>query len=300
MTKARETYDRLVASFVQQLEAGTAPWVRPWTDGGEVDPSLPHNAASGRRYHGVNVLLLWAAGQAFNYPTNGWLTYQQARQLGGHVRKGEHGQTVVFMKPVTKIEPGDDGEDHERTVMLLRGFTVFNVAQCEALSDRLTARPDDRPAALIEDDADRFIADTGALIRRGGDRAFYSPAADLIQLPDRARFKSRQNDQATALHELGHWTGHERRLARTFGKRFGDHAYAAEELVAELCAAFLCSDLGVTGQLQHVEYLASWARALKAKPGILWTASSKASAAAAYLKELAGRPEEAEPVAMAA
>ena len=159
--------------------------------------------------------------------------------------------------------------------MLLRGFTVFNVAQCEGLPDRLTARPDDRPAALIEDDADRFIADTGALIRRGGDRAFYSPAADFIQLPERARFKSRQNDQATALHELGHWTGHERRLARTFGKRFGDHAYAAEELVAELSAAFLCSDLGVTGQLQHVEYLASWARALKAKPGILWTAAAR-------------------------
>jgi antirestriction protein ArdC len=300
VSKVRETYDRLVASFVAQLEAGTAPWVHPWADEGKADPSLPHNARSGRPYQGVNVLLLWAAGQAFGYPTNGWLTFSQAKIAGGHVRKGEHGQTVVFMKPLTKIEPGEDGEDHERAVMLLRGYSVFNVAQCEGLPDSLTAHAVDRPADLVEDDADAFIAATGAAIRRGGDRAFYSPSGDFIRLPERQRFRSRQHDQATCLHELGHWTGHERRLNRTFGQRFGDHAYAVEELVAELTAAFLCSDLGIEGQLQHAEYLANWAASLKARPNILWTASSKASAAAAYLKQCAGRPEEAGPLAMAA
>jgi antirestriction protein ArdC len=287
MTKAREAYDRLVASFVAQLERGTAPWVRPWQSSG-MDPSLPYNAASNRTYHGVNVLLLWSAAQALGYPTSGWLTYQQAKELGGHVRRGEHGWQVVFFKTGTRTEQAEDGQEVELAFRVLRGFTVFNVAQCEGLPAQLTSKPAGRPPALTEDDADRFILATGAEIRRGGNRAFYSPAGDFIQLPQGEQFNSRQHDQATALHELGHWTGDEKRLARRFGKRFGDQAYATEELVAELTAAFLCAELGIKGQLQHAEYLASWAGALKARPTILWTASSKASEAAEYLKPAAG------------
>jgi antirestriction protein ArdC len=287
MTRARETYDRLVASFVAQLEQGTAPWIRPWQASG-TDPSLPYNAASNRSYHGVNILLLWSAAQAFGYPTAGWLTYQQAKELGGHVRRGEHGWQVVFFKTGTRTEQAEDGQEVERAFRVLRGFTVFNVAQCECLPARLSSKPADRPPALTEDDADRFILATGADIRRGGNRACYVPSGDFIRMPLREQFQSRQHDQATALHELGHWTGHEKRLSRQFGKRFGDHAYAVEELVAELTAAFLCAELGVTGQLQHAEYLASWAGALKARPTILWTASSKASAAAEYLKAATG------------
>jgi antirestriction protein ArdC len=131
--KPRETYDRLVASFIAQLEAGTAPWVRPWstasgaTEG--MSAGMPQNAATGRPYHGVNVLLLWAAEQAFGYPSHRWLTYHQAKELGGHVRRGEHGQVVVYFKPMVKTVTNEAGEDEEQVIRLLRAFTAFNVAQ---------------------------------------------------------------------------------------------------------------------------------------------------------------------------
>jgi antirestriction protein ArdC len=279
-SKPRATYDRLLAGFIQQLEAGTAPWVRPWSEGRH-SPSMPRNAATGRHYQGVNVLLLWGAAQAFGYPANGWLTYHQAKEAGGNVRRGERGQVVVFFKTLTRVETDAEGEEHERSIMLLRGFTVFNVAQCEGLTHQEVKG---QPGPECEDEADRFIMATGADLRRGGNRACYVPSEDFIRLPERKQFNSRQHDQATALHELAHWTGHDRRLDRAFGRRFGDNAYAAEELVAELTAAFLCADLGITGELQHAEYLSSWASALKAKPNMLWTAASKASEAATYLK----------------
>ena len=306
--KPRQAYDRLVAQFVAQLEAGTAPWVKPWTcpqvAAGRQASGLPHNAATGRPYSGVNVLFLWASAQAFGYQGNGWLTYKQAAELGGHVRKGEHGTTVVYFKTLSRLATNDEGEEVERTFRLARAYTVFNVAQCEGLPEAITkVEPEVRPVAIIEDDADQFFADTGVTVRRGGDRAFYSPALDVVTMPPREAFKTRQHDQATLAHELCHATGHERRLARTFGNRFGDHQYAAEELVAEIGAAFLCLELGIAGQLQHAEYLATWVAALKAQPSILWSAASKASEAVDWLQQsikAAVEKSRAEPAVAAA
>lgn len=283
MATPRETYDRLVASFITQLEAGVAPWVRPWSAGPDQAAlaELPRNATSGRRYNGVNVLLLWAAQQAHGYRSARWLTYKQAKDAGGHVRAGEHGQLIVFFRHLTKTKTDPNtGESETEAFRLLRGYVVFNLDQCEGLPERLMPAPAE-PGAL--DQVDQFITNTGAVIRRGGNRAFYAPAPDFIQLPPREAFKTVEHDHATALHELGHWSGAKHRLDREFGRKFGDRAYAVEELTAELAAAFLCAELGVTGQLQHVEYLASWIEALKAQPNILWTASSKASEATEFV-----------------
>ena len=193
--KPRQAYDRLVAQFVAQLEAGTAPWVKPWTcpqvAAGRQASGLPHNAATGRPYSGVNVLFLWASAQAFGYQGNGWLTYKQAAELGGHVRKGEHGTTVVYFKTLSRLATNDEGEEVERTFRLARAYTVFNVAQCEGLPEAITkVEPEVRPVAIIEDDADQFFADTGVTIRRGGDRAFCSPP--LMWSPCRPGKRSRR------------------------------------------------------------------------------------------------------------
>jgi antirestriction protein ArdC len=291
--KARETYDRLVASFIEQLSNGVAPWTKPWSDSG-FDPTMPHNAVSGRSYHGVNVWLLWGAAQALGYPSNAWLTYHQASTLGGHVRKGEHGQLVILWKRYTKLDAtkADDDPERERSFLLMRGYTVFNVAQCEGLPEKFSEKAEPKPIDIGEDDVAKFIAALGSDLRHGGDRAFYSPTHDFVQMPNPEQFRDRADYLSTNLHEHAHWSGHDSRLARTFGARFGDQAYAMEELVAEMTSAFLCATLGIEGKLQHAEYLANWAKTLGEHRTALWTAASKASAAAEYLKGKAGLAED--------
>lgn len=290
--KARETYDRLVQSFIDQLQNGVAPWTRPWSDS-KYNPTMPHNAVTGRHYHGVNVWLLWGAAQAQGYANNTWLTYRQAQELGGHVRKGERGQVVVLFKRCVKVDETRSADDpeRERSFMLMRGFTVFNVAQCEDLPARFYEKQEPKPIDIGEDDAAQFLTAIKADVRHGGDRAFYAPEPDFIQLPEPDQFTDRSSYLATSIHEHGHWTGHKSRLDRTFGRRFGDQTYAAEELVAELTAAFLCAELGIPGRLQHANYLARWARLLGEIPTALWTAAAKATAAAEDLKSRAGYGE---------
>lgn len=280
-TASRDRYAEIVDALVVQLEAGCAPWVRPWSGG----PGLPTNLATQRQYRGINILWLWTAQSMGRYERAEWLSFKQARALGGTVRKGESGVPIVFFRLAERDDV--DAPEGVRRIPILRTYTVFNRAQC----DGLPSAPDlvVQPEFVRLADVDAFLARVGATVTHGGDRAFYERVADAITMPSPERFKTPDAYYATSLHEHAHWSGAPHRLAREFGKRFGDHAYAAEELVAELTAAFLCAELGIAGELRHAEYLASWVRALREEPRILLTAGARASDAADYLAGLAGR-----------
>jgi antirestriction protein ArdC len=241
-----------------------------------------------RPYSGSNVVLLWIA-QAAGYRTPRFLTFKQALELGGHVRKGERGTKVYFVKQLQVRDKAADDDAVTRIVPLLREYTVFNVDQCENLPERIVApgavkprNSDERSAAI-----DEFLACTGANIGEGFGEAYYLPGADFISLPRFEAFKNAAHFYSTAFHELGHWSGHKSRLARDLRHRFGERAYAAEELVAELCSAFLCAEFSIDGDLRHAGYMENWIGLLKADTRAFFTACSKAQAAADFLRRLA-------------
>lgn len=288
-TSPREdVYSRVTARIVADLEQGTRPWLKPW--------SVTHTAgritrplrANGQPYRGVNVLLLWGEALANGYTAPIWMTYRQAQELGGQVRKGEHGSLVVYADRISKTETNDKGEEHERSIPFMKGYTVFNVEQVDGLPDHYYVRPTNPlpPAQRIET-AERFAASTRADIRHGGNRAFYAPARDFVQMPPFEAFRDAESYYATLTHELTHWTGHTTRCARDFekGHRFGSEGYAFEELVAELGAAFLCADLGITPEPRedHAAYLAHWLKVLKQDKRAIFSAAAHAQRAADYL-----------------
>ena len=279
-------YETVTAKIVAELEKGTAPWVKPWKGTGVAD--LPFNAATGRRYNGVNVLLLWGTTLEKGYSRAGWLTYLQAKTLGGQVRKGERATQIVFAgSSVKETETGEE-EKHR----FLRFHSIFNVEQVDGLPERITGiPPPPRPLDEALTDAEVFIAALGADVRHGGNRAAYAPALDTILMPQREQFESDAHYVATKLHEHGHWTGHKSRLDRDLTGRFGDSAYAAEELIAELTAAFLCAELAIPGQLRHPEYIASWLKVLGDDKRAIFTAAGKATEAANYMRSIV-RPDQ--------
>jgi antirestriction protein ArdC len=232
------------------------------------------------------------AAQRHSYATPRYLTFKQCQELGGNVRKGEHGTKVYFVKQLQvrdRSEP-EGSDDAVRMVPMMREYTVFNVAQCESLPARILTPEVKAPRNKDQRDgfADQFLATTQADIREGGE-AYYVPSKDFISLPSFAAFKSADSFYGVAFHELGHWTGAKPRLDRSEGMkgRFGDRAYAAEELVAELCAAFLCAEFDMDGQLRHAGYIANWIELLRADKKAFFTACSKAQAAADFLRGLA-------------
>ena len=277
-----DMYATVTAHVVAALESGTPPWIRPWTDSG-LDP-FPRNLATGRRYRGVNVLLLNLEARLRGFWDARWLTYRQAADLGACVRKGEHGTPVVFFKwhevatqtdRVTEPTP-------KRVIPLLKSFTVFNAAQLEGLPP---AYQKPRSEALWEPvaEAERLLSASGAAISQGGDRAFYVPGEDRIQLPQAGQFASPEAYYGTALHELTHWTGHASRCNRPLGARLGLEAYAFEELVAEMGAAFLCAHCRLPARLEHASYIGNWLQALKNDKRLVFIASAKAQAATDYV-----------------
>jgi antirestriction protein ArdC len=271
-----DLYESVIKSIIADLEKGTVPWVKPWKGGNSGD-IMPINAATRRYYTGINVLILWSARDEHNYPSPQWMTFKQALDKGAYVRKGEKGTPVIFARKLTFNE----GHEDERKIFMHRSFTVFNVAQIAELPEEEVSE------AIIPDDAaSAFIAATLADIRVGGDMAGYIPSKDYITLPPAAAFKSMESYYATTFHELGHWSGHETRLKRELSTRFGSESYAAEELVAELTSAFLCAELGVQGKLRHSGYIDHWIKLLKNDPRAIFTAASKASQAANYLRSL--------------
>ncbi len=282
----RDLYVEVSARIVAELEAGAAPWIKPWS--ASPGANTPCNAATNRPYSGCNVVLLWMA-QAAGYRTPRFLTFKQALELGGNVRKGEHGTKVYFVKQLQVRDKGADDDTATRVVPMLREYTVFNVDQCDSLPARVVTLGEVKPRNADERDAtiDEFLANSGATIREGFGEAYYRPGDDFISLPRFEAFKNAVHFYSTAFHELGHWTGHKSRLARDLRHRFGERAYAAEELVAELCSAFLCAKFSIDGDLRHAGYIQNWIGLLKADSRAFFTACSKAQAAADYLRGLA-------------
>lgn len=261
--------------IINILEAGTTKGGPRWTHC--AGQGLPRNAKTQDTYRGINVLLLWSEAAERGYSTSLWLTYKQAATMGAQVRKGEKSVMCIFFDKIKK--ESNDGQE-ETFYPMVKPFWLFNAAQIDGLPESLT-NPVEIHRFNRVSEVEQVLASAGARIRHGFDDAFYMPGRDEICLPDKARFTSETNYYATALHELGHWTGHESRLNRTFGKRFGDEAYAMEELVAELSAAFSMGYLGmVDGTIEkHASYLESWIKCLKADKGAIFTAASQAAKA---------------------
>lgn len=278
-------YDEVTAKIIGQLEAGVFPWVQPWNSAAAC-PGLPRNAMSGRPYSGINILILWGAVIEGGYPSQDWLTFRQALAAGGCVKKGERGQTIFYADkfvPKGEHEQGQAENDEPRAIPFLKRFVVFNAAQCEELPDRLTAAPTPLPEREQHEQAEALIAATGADFRIGGPEAFYSPTSDFVQVPPQPAFTHQIDYYRTALHELGHWSGHRLRLDRDQSGWFGTPAYAREELCAEMASAFLCAVLGIVPTVRHADYLANWLTVLRSDNRAIFKAASQASKAADYL-----------------
>ncbi|AMG74907.1 Antirepressor [Sphingopyxis granuli] len=236
----RDIYAEVTARIIAEMEEGRLPWVKPWGRTGMVNPGLPRNAISDRAYSGINVLILWGAVMEHGYPSQSWLTYRQAANAGGNVRKGERGTTVVYadrFTPEREKERARATGDEAKAIPFLKRFTVFNVAQCEGLRPGLAADPAPLPERQIVPVAEAVIAASGVEYRIGGNKAFYSPTHDFVQMPPQPAFFEQINYYGTALHELTHATGHKSRLARKFGTSFGNKDYAREELVVRRVGA---------------------------------------------------------------
>lgn len=285
-----DLYTRITERIVEELEKGVRPWLKPWNAehaAGRITRPLRHN---GQPYRGINVVMLWMEAVSHNFACPIWMTYKQAQELGAQVRKGEKGSPVVFADRIHRTEMNDNGEETEREIPFLKGYTVFNCEQIDGLPAHFTApaNPVLDPVKRIEN-AERFFSGIKADIRYGGDRAYYSIHNDYIQMPPFETFQDAESFYSTLAHESCHWTRAETRLNREFGrKRWGDEGYAAEELVAELGSAFLSADLGITPEPKddHASYIANWVSVLKNDKRAVFTASAHAEKACGFLHAL--------------
>ncbi|MCP3387723.1 zincin-like metallopeptidase domain-containing protein [Bradyrhizobium sp. CCGB12] len=279
-------YDEITNKIIGELEAGRLPWVRPWGSAA-AKPSLamPQSAATGRRYSGINVLILWGAATERAFAGQSWLTFRQALSLGGHVRKGERGTTVVYADrfiPIDEKRRASETGDEAQAIPFLKRFTVFNTDQCADLPAEIatTAPP---PPGLIEPQVEKLIKATGIEFRIGGNRAFYLPEEDYVQVPPPQAYFEPINWHRTALHELAHASGHPSRLNRDLSGGYGTKKYAFEELIAEISAAFSCASLGIVPTVRHADYIGSWLEVLREDNRAIVRAASQASKAADYL-----------------
>ncbi|MCP3477628.1 zincin-like metallopeptidase domain-containing protein [Bradyrhizobium sp. CCGUVB1N3] len=286
-----DVYQKITDHIVRELEKGVRPWHQPWKvehSAGRITRPLRGN---GVPYQGINVLMLWSAAVEKGYAAPIWMTFRQAKELGAHVRKGEEGSLVVYADKIIRSETNaETGEEAEHAIPFMKGYTVFNVEQIEGLPSHYYAQPERRPESVERiAHAEAFFAATGASIVHGGSKACYVTSTDNIRMPCIDFFESAESYYATLAHECSHWTKHEKRLNRDFGrKRFGDEGYAMEELVAELGAAFLSADLGLTPEVrdEHAAYIGSWIKALKNDKRAIFAAASHAQRAADFLNEL--------------
>jgi antirestriction protein ArdC len=287
-TEKQDIYTRITKQIVSHLEKGVRPWVMPWNAehaAGRITRPLRHN---GKPYSGINVLSLWASAMAQNFAAPIWMNFKQASELDAHIRKGEKGSLVVYADSITRKETDEKtGDESDREIPFLKGYTVFNVEQIEGLPEVYYAKaaPNLDPVSRVEH-AEEFFVALGATIRHDGNRAFYSMAADAIQMPPFESFQAADSYYATLAHECTHWTGNKTRLDRDFGgHRFGSEGYGVEELVAELGAAFLCSDLelALEPREDHASYIATWLKVLAADNRAVFTAAAHAQRAAEFI-----------------
>ncbi|MEN7538794.1 ArdC family protein [Aurantiacibacter flavus] len=285
-------YAEVTNRVIAELEAGRVPWVQPW-DASACGCSLPENGATGRRYSGINILILWAAVMERGYGVQRWLTFRQAQTLGGNVRKGENGICICYadrFTPKNEAERAQDEQREARQIAFLKRFTVFNVDQCEGLPEALTEVPEQLSEAEAVPAAHALIRASGADFRVGGVEAYYAPAGDFAAVPEQRAFPDPINWYRTALHELGHWTGHHSRLDRDQSGTFGSAAYAREELVAEMASAFTCAALSIRPSVRHADYVGAWLAVLREDERAIFRAASAASKATDWLLRYAEAP----------
>jgi antirestriction protein ArdC len=300
---SRDLYQAVTDRIVAALEAGTKPWRRTWNAGGNDGAQL---RANGQEYRGINQLLLMLTAMEGGYSSPYWFTFKQAIDLGGNVRKGERSTEIVFYKKLT-VEDRDapEGEEREKQIPLLRSYRVFNAEQCEGLPERFAAKaaPIIADGKARDEAAEAALRSSGATIREGGNRAFFAPGPDIVQMPPFAAFDTSGAFLATLAHELTHWTGHRSRLDRLKLTPFGTPDYAREELVAEIGAAFICARLAIAGEHMdnHAAYLASWLKVLRDDKRAIFKAAAFAQTAADLVLVNAGtgaaieeEPEEIE------
>ena len=278
-TQKQNIYDTITQSIITQLDAGVVPWHKPWAGG------MPSNYISNAAYRGVNVLSLEVKQIAAGYDSNNWLTFAQAKNSGGYIKAGEKGTGIIFWKFFNKeVKDDTSGEVRVDSVPMAKGYTVFNLCQCSGLKPKDTIEIDCIGAA------DSIISGYNGApqIDHGGDRAFYVPSSDRVQIPLRNSFETSEAYYSTMFHELTHSTGHESRLDRSIKNNFGDSLYSQEELVAELGAAFL---MGMTGgELiaktidNSAAYIETWRRRISEDNSLIVKAASAAQKAADYIQ----------------
>lgn len=277
----KDIYQTVTESIIEALESGVKPWVCPWKRNGILS-GIPSNFATTIAYSGMNIMLLWCSAVKQGFNDSRWLTYKQAQALGAQVRKGARGTTAIFYKTLEK--ENEQGESEQ--IPMLKTFTVFNVEQIDGLtlnSEDLITQPLSEFDPLPQVEA--LFQRSGAKITERGQQAFFTPVTDEIYLPERHLFTDAANFYATGLHELTHWSGGKKRLNREMKGKFGSEDYAFEELIAELGSAFLMADLGVSGDVQHESYIASWLKALKNDKRYIFKAASAASKGHRYLMD---------------
>lgn len=270
-------YQQVTDKIIAELESGNLPsWVKNWSG----DASADHNVITRKQYNGINTIILGMSG--FKAPQ--WGTYKQWLSLGAQVTKGSKGTHIIYYSPVERGSKVTEAGEVKEYSYILKSYTVFNAEQVTGW---------EAPAIERKPFNDIFAAEvlalkSGAVIKHGGDRAYYSPSQDFVGMPYKSQFNSEAGYYATLLHELSHWSGHESRLNRDLSGRFGNEAYAAEELIAELSAAFLCARFGIAGELRHSSYIANWLRVLKNDNKAIFKAAALAQKAADYLAGFTG------------
>ena len=286
-----DVYQKITDRIVSDLEHGVRPWLKPWNAGNGEGRIMRPLRANGIPYQGINVLMLWSEAIEKGFASAIWMTFKQAVALNANVRKGEHGSLVVYADKITRTETDrETGEDSEREIPFMKGYTVFNTEQIEGLPAHFYPQPAPHTETVQRvERAETFFAATGANVVHGGSRACYVPSTDNVHMPYIDFFRDAESYYATLAHETTHWTRHPSRLDRNFGrKRFGDEGYAMEELVAELGSAFLSADIELTPEVRedHASYIASWIKVLKNDKRAIFTAASHAQRAANFLHSL--------------
>jgi antirestriction protein ArdC len=294
----RDHYQELTDKIIAALDAGTAPWRRPWDKTAAGGATAPVNAATGHRYRGINLFVLGMSPLAFASNDPRWCSYRQAAARGWQVRRGEKATPVYFYKPIEIEDQTTDGGRETRRIPMLRMFSVFHASQIDGIPALAPAVATKTVVHRIQD-VEIIVQASGVPVRIGGDRAFYSPALDLIQMPPDEAFHSPEERAATLFHELSHASGHASRLNRDLSGRFGSASYAKEELRAELASYAIGSMIGLPCDVpNHASYLQSWIGVLKQDRREIFRAAAEAQRIADYILDF--HPDYAEKAADAA